>query len=41
MLYQIGEYAYPGVNAFLYALAFAVVVAACTGFYATYKCWNS
>lgn len=40
MLYQIGEYAYPGLNAVLYAIAFAVVVLSSMGAYAIYKCCN-
>ena len=41
MLYQVGGYAYPALNAIGYAVALAVVVAAMCGAYGTYKTWNS
>lgn len=40
MLYEVGQYAYPGLNAVGYAVAFAIVVLALTGAYATYKFWE-
>lgn len=37
MLYEIGQYAYPGLNAVLYAFAFAVVVLSSLGAYCMYR----
>jgi hypothetical protein len=40
MLYQVGEYAFPGLNAMAYAIAFFIVVGAICLAYATYRTWE-
>ncbi len=40
MIYQIGEYAYPGLNFFVYALGYAVLVGSTMGAYSIWKAWQ-
>lgn len=37
MLYELGQFAWPGVNAVFYALAFAIVVLSGTGAFAIFR----